>query len=80
MAAVMDTSTLNDLKGRFESALQVWILKIQRLQEILRTTTHSARSEDIWEQADLDLTDAEDAVRKARQDYEEAVRKANFGF
>jgi hypothetical protein len=51
-----------------------------RLQELLAQTTHSARSEDLWKQADFEQDEAQKAVKKARQAYEDAVRAANFGF
>jgi len=71
---------LDNLKLDFEHALQRWNASIQRLQELLAHSTHSARSEDSWKQADFEQEDAQAAVKKARQAYEDAVRQANFGF
>jgi hypothetical protein len=76
----MNSEELDRLRSNFEHALQVWVAAIQREQELLATTTHSARSEDIWRQADFEQEDAQSAAKKAKQEYEDAVRKANFGF
>ena len=76
----METAELDDLKANFERALQRWQRSIQHLQQVLAETSHSARSEDIWEQADFEQEQAQKAVKDARQNYEDAVRKANFGF
>jgi hypothetical protein len=76
----MESQELDRLRSNFEQALQRWVAAIQREQELLRTTTHSARSEDIWQQADFDQEDAQSAAKKAKQEYEDAVRQANFGF
>ena len=76
----MDTAELDDLKLNFERALDRWIRSIQHLQHVLAETSHSARSEDVWREADFEQEDAQNAVKAARQTYEDAVRKANFGF
>lgn len=76
----MQTTELDGLKLNFENALQRWIVSIERFREVLAASTHSARSEDIWREADSEQEDAQTAVKKAREAYEEAVRKANFGF
>ena len=76
----METAELDDLKLNFQRALERWTLSIQRLQQVLAQTSHSARSEDVWREADFEQDDAQKAAKNARQAYEEAVRKANFGF
>ena len=76
----MDTAELDNLKLNFERALERWIRSIQRLGDVLAQTSHSARAEDVWKQADFEQEDAQKAVKAARADYEDAVRKANFGF
>lgn len=76
----MDLRELDDLKQNFENALQHWIKMIQRLEHILANTSHSARSETVWEKADFDLDDAQNKVKEAKKAYEDAVREANFGF
>jgi hypothetical protein len=76
----MQTVELDGLKQNFERALERWVHSIQRLQEVLAETSHSARSEDVWRRADFEQDDAQKAVKDAREAYETAVRKANFGF
>ena len=76
----METAELDDLKLNFQRALERWILSVQRLQQVLAETSHSARSEDVWREADFEQEEAQQAAKTARQAYEEAVRKANFGF
>jgi hypothetical protein len=76
----MENAELDALKLNFGRALERWVRSIQRLQEVLAETSHSARSEDIWRQADFEQEEAQKAAKYARAAYEEAVRKANFGF
>lgn len=76
----METAELDGLKLDFERALERWVRSIQRLREVLAETSHSARSEDIWRQADFEQDEAQKAVKDAREAYETAVRKANFDF
>lgn len=76
----MDTAELDNLKLNFERALARWATSIQRLQQVLAQTSHSARSEDVWREADFEQEDAQKAVKDARAAYEDAVRKANFDF
>jgi hypothetical protein len=76
----MDVSELDNLKLNFQRALERWVRSIERLREVLAETSHSARSEDIWRQADFEQDEAQKAVKDAREAYETAVRKANFGF
>jgi CHASE3 domain sensor protein len=76
----MEISELDDLKLNFQRALERWVRSIDRLREVLAETSHSARSEDIWRQADFEQDEAQKAVKDAREGYETAVRKANFDF
>jgi hypothetical protein len=76
----MEISELDDLKLNFQRALERWVRSIDRLREVLAETSHSARSEDIWRQADFEQDEAQKAVKDARQAYEAAIRKANFDF
>jgi len=76
----MESPDLNSLKLAFQNALQRWIATIQKWQELLASTSHSARAEDVWKQADFEQEDARKAVQDAKDAYEDAVRKANFGF
>lgn len=76
----MQSTELDQLKLNFEDALQRWIASIECFREVLAASTHSARSEDMWRQAASEQEDAQAAVKKSREAYEEAVRQANFGF
>jgi len=76
----MEYPELDRLRSNFEHALQRWIAAIRREQDLLATTTHSARSEDVWRQTDFEQEDAQNAAKKAKQEYEDAVRQANFDF
>jgi hypothetical protein len=76
----MEISELDDLKLNYGRALERWVRSIDRLREVLAETSHSARSEDIWRQADFEQDEAQKAVKDARQAYEAAIRKANFDF
>jgi hypothetical protein len=76
----METAELHDLKLNFQRALERRVRSIQRLKDVLAETSHSATSEDIWKQADFEQEEAQNAVKEAREAYQDAVRKANFGF
>lgn len=76
----MNTAELDGLKLTFENALQHWIQTIKQLQVLLAESKHTARSEDVWQQADFDQEEARKAVEEARRAYEDAVRRANFSF
>lgn len=76
----MDHSELDQLKQTYNEALERCIAAIRDQQTLLENTGHSARSEDAWKQAEFALDDANERAKKARQEYEEAVRKTNFGF
>jgi hypothetical protein len=76
----MQAAELDELRLTFQRALERWVRSIQHLQDLLAKTSHSARSEDIWRQADFEQEAAQKTVKDAREAYEEAVRKANFDF
>jgi hypothetical protein len=78
--AHMEAAELDDLKLNFQSPLERWVRSIQRLQDLLAETSHSAKSEDLWREADFEQEEAQKAVEDRRQAYEEGVRVANFGF
>lgn len=75
-----ETKDLNLLKQNYQDALDRWITTIQCLKEMLADTGHSARAEDDWKQAHFAQKEAQEAVKKAREEYEEGVQQANFGF
>lgn len=76
----MEKAELDAYKRDFESALERWIRSIQNLQRVLAGTSHSAKSEDIWREADFEQEEAQKNVKAAREAYQDAVRKANFDF
>jgi hypothetical protein len=76
----MESAELDRLKSHYQQVLRMWVTTIQREEELLASTTHSARSEDLRERADFDQEEAQSATQKAKREYEDAVRQANFGF
>jgi hypothetical protein len=63
----MDAPDFDSLKLNYENALGRWIMTIRHLQELLATPTHSARSKDVWEQADFEHEDAQKLVKNAKR-------------
>ncbi len=75
----MDTAELDQLRQAYKDAVEVWIQAI-RAEENLATEDHSVPAVDIWEHAGFDDEEARGKAKEARQAYEDALRKVDFGF
>ena len=75
-----ETSTeLNDLQSAYKSAVEEWIVTIRK-EEALASVDHDLAKIDEWEQAHFDEDEARNKVLAAKKVYEDALRKAIFGF
>lgn len=78
MTLLMDTAELDRLRQVYKDAIDQWITAI-REEEALATPDHSVRAWDLWEKAGFAEEEARDKVQAAKQEYEEALREADYG-
>lgn len=79
MENTTDIAELDRLRQAYKDAVEQWIGAI-RAQENLATADHSVPAVDIWEYAGFDEEEARDKAKEARREYEDELRKADFGF
>ncbi|HVQ66421.1 MAG TPA: hypothetical protein VMT08_02895 [Bradyrhizobium sp.] len=70
---------LDELQAAYKIAVESWISAI-RNEEALVSTNHSMAEIDRWEQAHLDEDEMRNAVKAAKENYEDALRAKFFGF
>ena len=70
---------LDELQAAYKTAVESWISAI-RNEEALVSANHSMAEIDRWEQAHLDEDDMRNAVKAAKENYEDALRAKIFGF
>ena len=70
---------LDELQSAYKAAVESWISAI-RNEEALVSANHSMAEIDRWEQAHLDEDDMRNAVKAAKENYEDALRAKFFGF
>ena len=75
----MDTPDFDQLLKSYRDAVDRWVEAIHT-EESLATEDHSMVQMEKWDDAGLDLHEAELAAKKARDAYKNALRKKNFGF
>jgi len=75
----MDTSALDELRLAYKQATDEWVAAI-RAEEALATPDHSEVATEHWDDAGFAEQDAQNKARLARDEYKDALRKANFGF
>lgn len=79
MEKTVDIAELDRLRQAYKDAVEHWITAI-RAEENLATPDHSVPAEDVWEHAGFDEEEARDKAKEARKEYEDAIRKVDFGF
>jgi hypothetical protein len=79
MENTVDIAELDKLRQVYKDAVERWITAI-RAEENLATADHSVPAVDVWEHAGFDEEEARDKAKEARRDYEDALRKVDFGF
>jgi hypothetical protein len=63
----------------YKTAVEQWIATI-REEEALVSVDPTVAQVDIWEQAHFKEEDARNKAKKAKSDYEDAIRQSLFGF
>jgi hypothetical protein len=79
MENTTEIAELDRLRQAYKDAVEQWITAI-RAEENMATPDHTVPAVDVWEHAGFDEGDARDKAKRARQEYEEALRKTDFGF
>ncbi len=70
---------LDTLQAAYKAAVEEWIKAI-REEEALASVNHSVAEVDQWEAAHFHEDDLRNAVKAAKKDYEDALRKKFFAF
>ena len=78
MALLMDAHELDRLRLAYKFAVEKWITAI-REEEALAMPDHSVHAWDLWEKAGFAEQEARDQAQAAKELYEDALRKADFG-
>jgi hypothetical protein len=74
----MDNAELDLRRQAYKDAVDKWVAAI-RAEEALATPDHSVHAWDLWEQAGFAEEEARDAAQDAKEDYEDALREADYG-
>ncbi|WP_245462829.1 hypothetical protein [Mesorhizobium sp. M7D.F.Ca.US.005.01.1.1] len=78
-AMPIDTSDLDQLQGAYKAAVEEWIAAI-KLEEELTSVNHSIAEIDKWEAAHFKEDEVRGKVLELKKEYEDALRKEQFGF
>jgi hypothetical protein len=74
----MNAMDLDQLRVAYKTAVDEWISAI-RSEEALATPDHSMTAMEQWDDAHFTEQDAQEKAAKAREAYQDALRKANYG-
>jgi hypothetical protein len=74
-----DTVELDEIQSQYKEAVEEWIAAI-RHEEMLASRDHSETEIDEWESAAFAEEKARDRAKKAKSEYEDALRKKFFNF
>jgi len=75
----IEIAVLDRLQSEYKAAVDAWVEAIRK-EEALATEEHSVADLDAWEQAGYVEEDLRKAVKKAKEHYEDALRKEFFDF
>jgi hypothetical protein len=70
---------LDELQSAYKSAVDIWISSIRK-EEALASVNHSVADLDQWEKAHFEEEKMRNAVKTAKEKYEDALRAKFFGF
>ncbi len=76
---VDQTAELDRLLAAYKAAVEQWIKAI-RDEEALASVNHSVAEVDAWEAAHFREDELRDAVKAAKKDYEDALRREFYDF
>ena len=74
----MDNPDFDQLLKSYKQAVANWVNAI-RAEESLATEDHSIVEMEKWDDAAFKVDDAEEAAKKARDEYKDALREKNYG-
>jgi uncharacterized protein YabN with tetrapyrrole methylase and pyrophosphatase domain len=74
-----DYSHLDEKQRAYKAAVDAWVGSI-RAEEELASQAHDLHEVDKWEAAHFREEEFRDKAKKAKRDYEDAIRKEFFGF
>ena len=75
----MTNLDLDSCRQQYKEAVERWVAAI-RAEEALATPDHSETAMERWDDAALAEDGARREAKKARDRYQDALRKANFNF
>ncbi|MBV9226471.1 MAG: hypothetical protein JO185_09090 [Acidobacteriaceae bacterium] len=75
----MDIPDFDLLLKNYKSSVDKWVAAI-RAEESLATADHSIVAMERWDEADGAVQEAEESAKKARDEYQNALRQKNYGF
>ncbi len=76
---VDEAAELDRLQAAYKAAVEEWIKAI-REEEALASVNHSIAEVDQWEAAHFREDERRNAVKAAKKDYEDALRREFFDF
>jgi len=74
-----ETLELDRLQAAYKAAVEQWVKAI-RDEEALASVNHSVAEVDEWEAAHFREDELRDAVKAAKKDYEDALRREFYDF
>jgi hypothetical protein len=74
-----ETAELDRLQAAYKAAVDRWVRAI-REEEALAMVNHSVAEVDQWEAAHFREDELRDAVKAAKKEYEDALRREFFDF
>jgi Tfp pilus assembly protein PilN len=74
----MNKPDLDALQKAYKQAVDQWVDAI-RAEEALATPNHSETAMERWDSADFAVQDTGKQAKKARDAYQEALRKLHYG-
>jgi hypothetical protein len=75
----VEVSDLNQMQAAYKEAVEQWISTI-REEEALASVDHSEAEIDAWEAVDFREEGAREKAKKAKKNYEDALREKFFNF
>ena len=75
----MDNANLDELQQAYKQAVDEWVNAI-RAEESLATPDHSETAMERWDDAAFKEQDAQKKAKKAKDAYQDGLRKINYGF
>jgi hypothetical protein len=75
----VEVSDLDKMQAAYKEAVDAWVSAI-REEEALASVNHSEAEIDAWEAADFREEDAREKAKKAKKNYEDALREKFFKF